>query len=224
MLKGVDVSGWNKLTDIDGADFVLVKATEGVGWKSDMLSQWVTKICGGPIPDPSKRYGFYHYARPETGNSAAAEANWFVSIIRPHLGYAALALDWEGDALKMGSSWALDFLNCVYTQCGYRPLLYISSSQENTGNYNNIRDKGYPLWVADWSNQPTLKHWPSYSIWQYTDKPVDGDYCLDELAWEKLAPNYRNSKTEKAWEILDQSERCITLQNEGLKFTLERVK
>lgn len=222
MLNGVDVSGWNKLSDIEGADFVIIKATEGVGWKSDMLPDWIKAVCGSLNPNANKRYGFYHYARPETGNSAESEADWFYSVVKEHAGYACLALDYEGEALKIGSGWALRFLKRLEFLLGYKPLFYVQASAENSGGYNNIMKEGFPLWLAHYSASPTIKNWPGYTIWQCSDKPVDKDVCESE-SWAKIAPLYAGDKSgDKKWRITNQDAKSITLENSGLKIVLER--
>ena len=224
MLRGCDVSGWNTLEQNEPFDFTLVKATEGVGWKSDMLEKWVVDICGSREPNPKKRYGFYHYARPDTGNTAAAEANWFLSVIHPHIGYAALALDWEELSLNTDPSWALEFLNIVHTRTGQCPLIYLQASEAKKAIYTAIAAK-FPLWLADWGAAASSGVWKYYSIWQ-TGKTdgVDVDLCKEET-WCGIAPKYTGdyipSLSTGRWKIVSQQGNAIVLSDGNLKIQLE---
>ena len=179
MLKGIDVSGWQESSPPAG-DFVIIKASEGVGFKSDGLDRHYDFYHGSNDgkPDENLFYGFYHYARPDLGNSPEDEAQWFLDLVGHHAGYCIFALDWEGAALDYPEEWALRWLEYVYAKTGVKPLFYCSASVENTGKYNTIMSKDYGLWVADYRGRgvPEVKNWPFYAMWQFTSVPHDQNY------------------------------------------------
>ena len=81
MLKGIDISKWQDGINLEAieTDFVICKATEGVGYTD--------KTCDGyyqKAKSLGKKLGVYHFARPDLGNSAVAEADHF---IKETLGY-----------------------------------------------------------------------------------------------------------------------------------------
>ncbi len=94
MLKGCDLSKWNPVTP-SGYDFYLIKASEGNGYKDSALDTHFNAVKSA-----GKLYGFYHYARPDLGNTPEAEADWFLSLVGQHAGNAIFALDYEGDSLS----------------------------------------------------------------------------------------------------------------------------
>lgn len=170
MLKGIDVSNWQKSMNFNHYDFVIMKATEGNGYIDKMMKTHLSNIG-------NKLYGFYHYARPDLGNTAEEEADFFVSQIKPHIGKAMFALDWEGNSVNYSTSWALAWLKRVFEKTGVRPLLYISASQEWSGNYIQIMKENYGLWVAHWGvKSPVIKYWKLWALWQYSGSPLDSDY------------------------------------------------
>lgn len=192
MLKGIDISNWQTWSGTYNAnDFIIMKASEGVGYKDAKLDEFYNKINGSNDgkPNANKFYGFYHYARPETGNSAEDEADWFLSLVKHHAGYALFVLDWEGKALDCDVSWAKQWLDRVYEVTGVKPLLYTSQAEANDSKYKSIRDADYGLWVAHWTGEAgnfgkTI--WSTVALHQYQGSPLDQDVFLgDKDAWRK---------------------------------------
>lgn len=193
MLKGIDISHYQKLMDLSSYDFVIIKASEGNGYKDPMLDAHYNNRQG-------KLYGFYHYARPDRGNSAVEEADWFLSLVGHHQGNCIYALDWEGNSLYYGVEWVQTWMRRVYEKTGVRPLFYSSSSEIMTGKYASIAAENYGLWVAHWNaKKPDFKDFPVWALWQYQGDPLDKDYFNgDETAWYKYCgksevPNITNS-------------------------------
>lgn len=202
MLKGVDLSHWQSTFDnFNDVDFAIIKATEGVGYVDpacDTLYQRAKRA--------GKLLGVYHYARPNLGNSATSEANWFVKNIKGYLNEAILVLDWEeGDLGNV--AWAKAFLDRVKELTGIKPLIYMSASPMRSYNWQPVVDADYGLWVANYGtnngqpqeavfNKYPLKYWSFYALWQYTSNgrvsgyngAVDMNlFTGDAEAWRKYA-------------------------------------
>ncbi len=199
MLKGIDISSYQNNINSFGndVDFVICKATEGVGY--------VDKYCDAlyqRAKRDGKLLGVYHFARPDLGNTAEAEAKWFVDNIKGYLNEAILILDWESGDLS-NTSYAKRFLDKVYELSGIKPLLYASSSVINSYNFTDIVNADYGLWVAQYGTNngtaqsiPVVRNWKFYALWQYTSKgriqgynaDVDMNYFYgDKETWLKYA-------------------------------------
>ena len=203
MLKGIDISHHQKGIDLGAVDtdFVICKATEGNGYTDEMCDTFYQKA-----KSLGKKLGVYHFARPDLGNSAEAEADWFV---KETLGYhkeAILVLDWEsGDLTNV--SWAKAWLDRVYEKTGVKPIIYMSASVMSSADWSSVVNADYDIWVANYgSNNGTaqesvfdrypLKYWSFYALWQYTSvgrlNGYNGNLDLnyfsgDSSAWDKYA-------------------------------------
>lgn len=206
MLKGIDISSYQAGIENfkDDVDFVICKATEGVGY--------VDKYCDNlyqRAKRDGKLLGVYHFARPDLGNAADAEAKWFIDNIKGYLNEAILILDWESGDLS-NTSYAKKFLDTVYSLTGVKPLLYASSSVINRYNFTDIVNSNYGLWVAQYgvnngiaNEKPVVKNWNFYALWQYTSRgriqgykqDIDMNYFYgDKEAWLKYANADRSSQ------------------------------
>lgn len=178
-MNGFDVSHWQGkrgvatwVNKVEGAKFVIIKATEGAtyvdpSWEQNAIDARQCKLM----------LGFYHYARPDRGNSAKVEAAHFVSTVREYIGTAVLVLDYEGNAHKYGQAWAKEFLDTVYDMTGVRPMIYLSGSMVK--DYKEIAEANYGLWIAVWNSESKMKSyltgWNIWAMWQHTSTPVDMD-------------------------------------------------
>ena len=203
MLKGIDISHHQKGIDLGAidTDFVICKATEGNGYTDEMCDTFYQKAKA-----LGKKLGVYHFARPDLGNTAEAEADWF---IKETLGYhkeAILVLDWEsGDLTNV--SWAKAWLDRVYEKTGVKPIIYMSASVMSSADWSSVVNADYGIWIANYgSNNGTaqesvfdrypLKYWSFYALWQYTSvgrlNGYNGNLDLnyfsgDSSAWDKYA-------------------------------------
>lgn len=175
-IYGVDVSHWNKLSDIpeNRPQFVMMKLTEGYTFVDQSHKANIAMCEHLQIP-----YGFYHYARAER-NEPEKEAEFFVSKIPSHtLNHCVLALDFEGKALSITSvdAWAVAFLKRVEELTHKKPLLYCSQSVVK--RFPMVAQSGYGLWVARYRNMllgaGDIRPFKFAAIWQYTSKPIDKD-------------------------------------------------
>lgn len=203
MLKGIDISHHQRGIDLGAidVDFVIIKATEGNGYTDEMCDTFYQKA-----KSLGKKLGVYHFARPDLGNTAEAEADWFV---KETLGYhkeAILVLDWEsGDLTNV--SWAKAWLDRVKEKTGVKPIIYMSASVMHSADWSSVVNADYGLWVANYgTNDGTaqesvfdrypLKYWSFYALWQYTSTGklngysgnLDLNYFSgDGTAWDKYA-------------------------------------
>lgn len=178
-LKGIDISTFQDNSVITGnLDFVMIKASEGINYKDDMLDNHYNYLHE---KFPKMKYGFYHYARPDLGNNPHEEAKSFLNYVGHHSGKCLYALDWEGKSLDFPWSWAEEWLQYVYDKTDAIPLLYASESP-----LKNYKGK-FPLWVASWDTEASdLLVW---AMWQYSNSngKLDLDYFNNTAyKWEHL--------------------------------------
>ena len=152
MLKGIDISahqGTVNFTAVKPAvDFVIIKATEGTTYKNPSLLTYANGVLNQGLPA-----FYYHFARPDAGNSPEAEANFFIKTLKDNnllrLG-TILFLDyeppvWNGDVVL----WCKKFLETVSAQFkGYKPLIYLNLSQTRNYNWSPVVQGNYGLWLA----------------------------------------------------------------------------
>ena len=195
---GIDVSRWQK--DINwnsvhnsGYSFAFVKATEGDG-QTD--SKFITNMNGAATN--GILVGAYHFARPDLGNSAIDEANYFVEVAGDYIsqGYLRPVLDLECDT-SLGkeylSEWVKTWISTVSTKTGVFPIIYVNSNYAT--NYLNQDISRNDLWIAHWTDDPNLNPnigiWTNWAFWQYSDKGqvsgIEGDVDLDVFNGDLLS-------------------------------------
>ena len=179
-LDGIDISHWQKGLNVEkvDADFIIVKATEGVGYTDDCFKAWADKVIKS-----GKKLGIYHFATGRT--SGAEEAFYFWKVVQKYNGKAWFFLDWEANAIKKGVSYAKAFLDNFYKVSGKRCGIYMSQSVTTRYNWLSVA-KNYPLWVAGYPNNNSTKYyhpsqyknlgaWDKAAIRQYSSHgKVDG--------------------------------------------------
>ena len=180
----IDVSSWQTGINVttSGAQIVVAKATEGIGY--------VNPDCDRVVQDAlaaGQGVGVYHFAHTE--NNAAAEANYFIDNTRGYIGKGIVPiLDWEPSA-PWDTGWALTWLRTVEAAWGTKPIIYMNQSTENSYNWDSVVAGNYGLWIAAYTlgytpiygfnppaAQPTLYHWPFAAAWQYTSTGYVGDW------------------------------------------------
>lgn len=146
-MNGIDVSRWQpaNITEIVDYDFVIIKATEGVGY--------VSPFCDAQYQAAKKRgkkLGVYHFA---SGGDARAEAEFFVNNVRGYLGEAVLVLDWEAGAVARGREWVRTFVKRVKELTNVPPMIYGSQSPLAAADIAGVaREENCGLWVAAYPN------------------------------------------------------------------------
>lgn len=180
-LKGIDVSSYQKNLNVAAypCDFVICEATEGT-W-------YVNPVCDAHYQQAKasgKLLGVYHYARPDTGNSAADEADYFLGNIKGYIGEAVLALDLECAGWQNFSTWAKAWLNRVYEKTGIRPLFY--SPGAGFQNFKDMLNAGnYGVWACSadsYYNGATIVM--KQSVYDNLDHDT---FYGDATAWRKYA-------------------------------------
>lgn len=176
-LNGIDVSGYQSDIDLSkvAADFVIVKATEGISYVSpscDRQYQQAKKL--------GKLLGVYHFARPEY-NSAYSEVEFFVKNIKGYLGQCAIFLDWESAGM-WNVSWALQWLQYFKQKTGITPVFYTYQSVLQSYDWSPVAKAGFKLWAAKYrdygidrnydmslaGSKPQIGAFSSMIMWQWT--------------------------------------------------------
>lgn len=176
VMRGIDISKWQSGIDLSAvnADFVIVKATEGIGY--------VDKSCDGFFQKAlslGKKLGFYHFARPT--NDPVREADFFYNNCRGYFGKGIPILDWESGNTS-NVMWAKRWLDRVYQLSGVKPVIYMSESVVNSYDWSSVANADYGLWVAKYrdnatdynynmanaGSHPKVKWWKFYCMWQWT--------------------------------------------------------
>ncbi|CAM3383291.1 GH25 family lysozyme [Lactobacillus paragasseri] len=204
---GVDVSSFNNANVTEytnaGADFVLVKVSEGLDYRNPKAKAQVDSTKQNNVVPMA-----YHYARfSDSSNKAIQEGNYAVSSAKLAgvVVGSFLACDYEqgsgnetrGDR-EANTTAILAFLDTIVS-AGYKPLLYSGAYlMKNKINTSKILAK-YPdcLWVAAYplgngvpTNVPDFGYFPSMdgvAIWQFTDNwkgmSVDGNIAIKSLSF-----------------------------------------
>ena len=154
-MRGVDVSNWQ--CDIDtyalDADFVVAGATWGVGgFGNSCLVNGVNQAVNyqlGRAVDSGKSIGVYHYAM---GNSATAEADFFVDNVAGYIGRAVLVLDWESqDNPQFGNgAWVETWVRHVHDRTRVWPIVYVQASA--LGQLTSFVREHCGVWVAQYAS------------------------------------------------------------------------
>lgn len=155
MLNGIDISAWQRGIDTAAipADFVIVKATEGLDYvNGDCDRAYQQAKAAG------KKLGVYHFA--DGNSSGIAEADYFVDNIQGYIGEAVLVLDWETHAVTRGPGYAKEFLDRVQARTGIKPMIYMSGSVVNEWDWSAVVAGDYGLWVAYYSTDSCDGYWP----------------------------------------------------------------
>lgn len=207
-MYGIDISSWQKGIDLfaDECEFVIMKATEGIGMVDNQLYNYVNQLHGS-----GKLYGFYHFARPDyngTVDGMRKEADFFINTIKslPMYEYSILVLDWETEPINRPDLIKV-WLDRVEELTGVRPFIYGSSSKLKGAAFADFI-KTYPIWMAAWPYTTAINHCQPYpngtlpkrdklnwKIWQFSangrgfgfGRAIDCDYTdMTRKDWESM--------------------------------------
>lgn len=179
-MQGIDISGWEAGIDLSkvSCDFVIVKATQGVGFVSRSCDEQIQQAIA-----LGKPFGFYHYVG---GNGAQAEADFFVDNCKGYFGKGIPCIDWEsGQNSAWGNTGYLkELVQRVIDRTGVKPLIYASAS---SFPWDVSRALDCDAWVAQYANNKTTGYQDSpwnegayeCAIRQYSENGRLGGYSGD---------------------------------------------
>lgn len=203
VLRGIDISNHQKGFSLSATnpDFVIVKATEGLGF--------VDKYCDGFVQDALRLnipFGYYHFAR---SNDPAKEAAYFYDNTKNYVGKGIPILDFE---VPNSNSWLETWCKTFYGLSGIKPWFYTYDDYINNQGYGTPWIKANcGLWLAGYPKAYTsypspncpYKHngW-TLAAWQFTGSlamggmPVDGDFFYgDRRAWNAYVGSSDSTST-----------------------------
>lgn len=179
-ILGIDISLYDNSPDFskvkNAVSFVIAKATQGLDIVDPQFKRNQSELRKYDIPR-----GYYHFPRPDLGNTPEAEADFFLNTVGTLQHGELLALDAESYKDKTYSGdwvdWSYKFLKRIESKLGYKPLLYINLNFNNIYNWKKIVDNNNGLWLALFDNNPDYKpstDWPFIAIKQYGGVTVNG--------------------------------------------------
>lgn len=190
MIKGVDISSWQKNLDVKtlsarGFGFAIAKISEGQSWVDPCFDRFYSEAGSIDLP-----FGAYIYSHACTEAAARAEAAKALELLRGRPLRLGVWLDVE-DAAQLNTPNLGEIVAAFCDEirkAGYKTGAYGSAGQlwarVSPSNFNGL------VWAASWGLQPRF----SCDVWQYTDHltvegysgPVDGDYAMSERFEELL--------------------------------------
>jgi lysozyme len=157
----------------DGIARIAIKATEGTGFIDPNFATNRAKALSAGIDVLL----LYHFARPDLGNNASAEANFMHSTIGNVRDSDLIVLDYEVSSPQATGAWAYAWLSQQEANYGKLPGIYAASAYIQQ-RLNDPRLTKYPLWLANWQFSPDARPpvpppWTSYEFVQFTDNGVN---------------------------------------------------
>ncbi|GAK30558.1 lyzozyme M1 [Weissella oryzae SG25] len=225
MLNGIDISNYQADLNVGviGADFVIVKATEGLNYINPVADQHYQQAKAA-----SKLLGVYHFM---TADDPRAQAEFFVNNVGGYVGEAVLVLDFEAGGLALGSNGAKVFLDRVKELTGVAPLIYMSKCTINQMDWSAVAPD-YGLWAAQYANYARTGYlsdpwtddtgwgaWGQPALFQYSSSGALNGYAgnldldiayMDADAWHKFAgkdianPDINNGPQPQLNKVVDQ--------------------
>lgn len=214
----------------NNTQFVLIKATEGNGYTDPKLNRNQSEARRVGL-----LLGYYHFARPDLGNTPEAEANFFLSKIGELKENELLALDYECANQKQSDvSWCKKFLDVVFEKTKVRPFIYLNQAQIKNFDWNEVIGGSYGLWVACYTYDPNkntfvVGEFKSAAIQQWSNKQtvpgisggVDGNVFFGTLETLK---KYGYHTPIILPTVPDPEIEVLKKQIDDLKLLLEQVR
>lgn len=191
-MNGIDVSSNQpaNICDRVAFDFAFVKATgnpKSMRWNyyNPYMVQQVESALS-----KSGCAGLYHFTHG--GQSAEAEADFFLSKIADYIGRVIPVIDYEDKATDNGREWLRAFIKRIKDKTNVSPMVYASSAVIKSQSLVGLcREEGCAIWSANyWLGSKRIDGYdtsrvkmdiPESTVWQYTDNGhLDGyDKGLD---------------------------------------------
>lgn len=161
MLEGVDVSTWQGIINFDAlapsVDFIIAKATEGIGYKDDQFDR-----NRSGAHRTGKVFGAYHFARPDL-DDPEGEANYFLDTVSPTPD-EFISLDFEKNTSD-AAGWTARFSAKIHARTNAWPLLY---SPRALMAQIYASDPSDGKWLADPDDSPDgVAHYPAGQVVPY---------------------------------------------------------
>lgn len=199
MTRFVDISSYNAVDWVAysmWSDTVAIKSTEGNGFADPVFPSHRANALAASMACIL----YYHFSRPDLGNSPIVEANSQYRIVGKIRPQDLIVLDFEVQDSRATAEWAYQFLAQQEENYKQLPAIYASSSYI-LERLQDQRLARFPLWLANWTyNQAARpacpRPWTSYLGLQYTDKAsipgiagtVDADVFLGEYFQARSKP------------------------------------
>lgn len=211
----------------NNSNFVIIKATEGNGYIDPKFkrNQSEARRVGLPL-------GYYHFARPDLGNSPEVEADFYLKTLGEVRDGEILTLDYEcPNQVQAHVEWCKKFMERVALKLnGLKCLIYLNQAQLKTFDWSSIVNDGYGLWVACYTYDPNKNNffkgqWKTVAMQQWTNKqtvpgiptPADGNVFFGDLTTLK---KYGYKKPSPKIDLKDQLISDLKKEVEDLKKTL----
>lgn len=223
----------------NNSNFVIMKATEGVGFKDPKFSrnQSEARRVGLPL-------GYYHFARPDLNADATKEAQYFLDQLGELRDGEILALDYEVAKNQNHVNWCKTWLDYVFQKTGCRPLLYASESYVTGLDWTAVVNGGYGLWIAKYLYAPNpdaqynTGKWPFAALYQWSSSQqvpgisgnVDADVFYGDQAtfkkygYKKPTPPPPPVDYQKLFNDEVAKNKTLTDQNTGLQTQVNSLK
>ena len=225
VLKGIDISNHQKGFNLRATkpDFVIVKATEGLGF--------VDKYCDGFVQDAIRLnipFGYYHFAR---SNDPAKEATYFYENTKNYVGKGIPILDFE---VPNPNSWLETWCKTFYGLSRIKPWFYTYDDYINNQGYGTPWIKANcGLWLAGYPRAYTSYPSPdcpyrhdgwTLAAWQFTGSlamggmSVDGDFFYgDRKAWNAYVGSFDSTSTDNSSDGMVPSPTLLELATNVIK-------
>lgn len=202
---GIDISyhqediDWDKVA-ASGVDFVIIRAGYR-GYESGDVNRDKTlhdNIQGAS--DAGLDVGIYFFSQAVSVEEAVDEANYVIEELDGYEITYPVVYDWEiigTDPARTDEVTADVVTDCAVTFCeiikdnGYTPMVY-SSRRLAYFKYDLGRLKDYDLWLAEYSDTPTMFY--NFDIWQYSctgqidgiEGDVDMNICFKDYTGKQF--------------------------------------
>lgn len=171
-MNGIDISNWKRGFSLEDTrpDFVIVKATEGIGFVDRCCDRFVQDAIRLDIP-----FGFYHFARR---NDPRSEARYFHEQTEGYDRKGIPVLDLE---TGQSAGFVLEFMDAYHDMTDVWPWLYTSAYNlrnvytERVAENCGLWVAGYPRRMTDFPEDASCPYHTAgweLAAWQFTD-------CLD---------------------------------------------
>ena len=177
-MQFVDISGFQP--DIDWrayrqwSNVVAMKSSEGIGFADPTFSAH----RAGAIAAGVDIVLYYHFARPDLGNSPEFEADYQHSVVGAIRDTDLMILDYEVNDARATADWAARWLTQQHQNYrGKLPGIYAATAYIHE-RLQDTRLAMYPLWLAQWTFDVAMRPqcpppWRNYTALQYTDRAAN---------------------------------------------------